>query len=107
MSANNNKPANNTPAKPKGPPPVVQVHELDNTDFKQNVRRLAPASLMSVVFHCVLLGIFALLAPKGIANVQTERKDDSPIATETQDEVRKDPLLTTDVDPAATEFDTD
>ncbi len=108
MSANNPKPAaNGAPekSKPKGPAQVIHVHEMDATDYRQNMRRLVPAGLMSVVFHCVLLGLFALLAPRGIQAIETERKDDSPIVTESQDDVRKDPLLTTDVDPAATEFD--
>lgn len=108
MAATNNKPTKAAPEKKaKGPAPVVQFHELDRTDYQQNVRRLAPASLMSVVFHIVLLGLFALLAPRGSQAVEVETKDTTPIATESQDDIRKDPLLTTDVDPAATEFDTD
>lgn len=108
MAANNNKPAAAAKgAKPKGSAPVVQFHELDGTDYNQNMRRLAPAGVMSVVFHLVLLGLCAILAPRGIQAVETEVKDTTPIATESQEEVRKDPLLTTDVDPAATEFDTD
>lgn len=103
MAANNNKPA----GKPKAPAPVVTFHDVDRFDSQQNMRRLGPAGLMSVVFHLVLLGLFAILAPRGIQAVETEAKDTTPIATESQDDVRKDPLLTTDVDPAATEFDTD
>jgi hypothetical protein len=102
----NGAPQNEKP-KTKGAAQVVQFHALDTTDYDQNLRRLAPASGMSVVFHLVLLGLFALLAPRGIQAVETEAKEESQITTETQDEVRKDPLLTTDVDPAATEFDVD
>src|SRR5471032_1541862 len=93
MSLNNNKHAaeiSPEKGKPKGASPVIQVHELDGTDFQQNMRRLGPASLMSVVFHCVLLGLFAILAPKGTQAVETERKDDGAVATES-DDVRKDP----------------
>jgi hypothetical protein len=107
MSINNNKHAPTTPEKAKKGAPVIQVHELDGTDYQQNMRRLGPASLMSVLFHCVLLGLFYLLAPKGIQAVETERKDDGAVATETQEDIRKDPLLTTDIDPSMTEPDVD
>jgi hypothetical protein len=100
MSASNDNQAVNA-EKSKGAAFVVMVHELDRVDFKQNMRRLGPASFMSVVFHCVLLGLFAVLAPKGIMAVETERKDDGEVATETQDDARK--LLTSDFDPARTE----
>src|SRR6476619_4076255 len=101
MSANKDKDPQESAA--KGAAPVISVHELDGIDFEQNMRRLGPASLMSVVFHCVLLGLFAILAPKGIQAIETERKDDGAVATETQDDVRKENLLTTDIDPARTE----
>ena len=70
--------------------------------LQRNLRRLGVRGVGFLV-----LGLFALLAPRGIQAVETEAKEESQITTETQDEVRKDPLLTTDVDPAATEFDVD
>src|SRR5262249_60552071 len=34
-------------------------------------------------------------------------KDETPVATESNDDPKKDPFLTTDVDPSGVEFDTD
>jgi hypothetical protein len=45
--------------------------------------------------------------PKAKGAVPVIQVDEGDVATETAEEVRKDPLLTTDIDPAATEFDTD
>src|SRR5438067_1442675 len=98
---------NGKPTGGKAAVPAVVLHQVDVTDFKQNMRRMGPASLMSVGFHIVLLGLFWLLAPKGLADGPSESKDDTPVATESADDVKKDPFLTTDIDPAATEFDTD
>src|SRR4051812_32497693 len=99
-------PANARP-RPSGAAPVVIRHDGESGDFKRNLRRLGPCVLMSVVFHIVLLGLFVLIAPRTQAEQTEAKAEESTIATETQEEVRKDPFLTTDVDPAATEFDTD
>jgi hypothetical protein len=95
--------ANGAAPKEKGQMVVAHIENEAPVDM----RRMAPAGLMSVVFHIVLLGLFALLAPRGQAEVPTETKDETPVQTESADDAKKDPFLTTDVDPAAVEFDTD
>ena len=95
--------ANGAAPKEKGQMVVAHIENEAPVDM----RRMAPAGLMSVVFHIVLLGLFALLAPRGQAEGPTETKDETPVATESNDDTKKDPFLTTDVDPAGIEFDTD
>jgi hypothetical protein len=102
MSTDNNN------SKPKSTVPMVVAHELDYSDSKKQLVRLFPAAILSVLFHLVLFGVFFLLAPSGQAETQLEKKEDTtPVGTDTQETEKKDPFLTTDVDPAATEFDTD
>src|SRR5205823_154957 len=93
--------------KAKGNSPVVQVHELDGTDFEQNMRRLGPAGLMSVVFHGVLLGLFILLAPRGSHAVETERVDDGAVVAESSDEAIRASFNTFDVNESSTEREID
>src|SRR4051794_27275302 len=83
-----------------GPAPVVVAHELGVSDFQQDLRRLAPAIVISVLFHISLLGAGVLVVPRSQAEGPSEAKEEIPIATETQEEVRKDPFLTTDIDPS-------
>ena len=98
----------NTNSKPKASAPVVVAHDMGFHDGKKQLIRLAPAALLSVLFHIVLFGVFFLLAPSGQADTQLEKKDEpAPVNTDSADDVKKDPFLTTDVDPAAQEFDTD
>jgi hypothetical protein len=100
MSLENSKPAQVAGA-------VVVAHDLGGNDGVE-VMRLLPAASLSLVFHAALFGIFFLLAPSGPASTQLERApDEVPVTTESVDDVQKDPFLTTDVDPAAQEFDTD
>ena len=78
--------ANNKP-KPGAAASVVVAHEMAGADYSSEMRRALPAGGMSVCFHIVLLGLFALLAPRGHAGGGTENKDDVPVATESQDDV--------------------
>src|SRR5688572_4059376 len=94
-------------SKPKPMTPVVVAHGLDNTGNKE-LLRLLPAVVLSGLFHVVLFGAFFLLIPSGQAETQLERKEEAtPVNTDAMDETKKDPFLTTDVDPAAQEYDTD
>lgn len=95
-------------AAPKSPrPAVVVAHDMVPSEMK-NLIRLAPAALFSLVFHGVLFGLFILLAPSSGAEKEVvATKEDTPLVTENNEDIKKDPFLTTDVDPAATEFDTD
>src|SRR5438128_167528 len=98
----------NTNSKPKPIAPVVVAHEIDYTDSRKQLVRLFPAAILSVLFHVVLFGVFFLLIPSTQADTQLEKKEDTtPVGTDTIDDAKKDPFLTTDVDPAAQEFDTD
>lgn len=97
---------NNSKPKPAGA--VVVAHDLEFHDGRKQLVRLVPAALLSVLFHVVLFGVFFLLAPSGQADTQLEVKDDAtPVNTDNAEPEKKDPFLTTDVDPAAQEFDTD
>ncbi len=90
------------------PSPVIKVNEnRDNTDRKQMIR-MAPAAILSVLFHGVLLGLFMLLAPRGEAAPQTENDNNKELlAADQASDEKKDPLITTDIDPASLEPDTD
>ena len=99
--------ADNTNSKPKPQAPVVVAHGLDSSGNKELVR-LLPAVVLSGLFHVVLFGAFFLLIPAGQADTQLEKKDEAtPVNTDSAEDSKKDPFLTTDVDPAAQEFDTD
>jgi hypothetical protein len=99
---------NNTNSKPRPAPAVVVAHEMDYSDSKKQLARMVPAALASILFHAVLFGVFFLLAPSGQADTLMEKKDEpTPVNTDNADDNKKDPFLTTDVDPAAQEFDTD
>lgn len=96
-------PANNH--KPKAAPVVViREQELD----ANNKWRFLPAAGMSLIVHVGLLGLFLLLAPRGESAPQIEqKKEETPILTENTEDIKKDPFLTTDVDLAMQEVDTD
>jgi len=97
-----------TNSKPKPVAPVVVAHEIDFSDTRKQLVRLGPAALLSVLFHVVLFGVFFLLIPASKADTEFEKKSElPPVNTDAADDLKKDPFLTTDVDPAAQEFDTD
>jgi hypothetical protein len=88
---------------------VVVAHDLGMNDGGIEMVRFLPAALMSLVFHVGLIGVFFLLLglTEGGQPALEKTPDETPVATESTDDVKKDPFLTTDVDPAAQEFDTD
>src|SRR5262245_21026778 len=95
-------------SKPKPVAPVVVAHEIDYSDTLKQLVRLGPAALLSVLFHVALFGVFFLLIPAGQADTEFEKKSElPPVNTDSAEDTKKDPFLTTDVDPAAQEFDTD
>jgi hypothetical protein len=79
--------------------------------------RLFPAALISALFHACLIGSLLLVPSPGGAQPMLDSNaaaanDTNVEAAQTPDKseldpAQKDPLLTTDVDPAATEPDTD
>ncbi len=98
----------NTNSKPKPLAAVVVAHDMGYHDGRRQLARFIPAAIASGIFEAALFGLFFLLIPATQADVSLEKKDDvTPVGTETNDDVKKDPFLTTDVDPAAQEFDTD
>jgi hypothetical protein len=90
-------------------PAVVVAHDFGMHDRGVQSTMLLLAGGGSLVFHVVLFGLFFFLVSlTGAANPPTEKApEETPVATEAVDEAQKDPFLTTDVDPAAQEFDTD
>ena len=103
MSENNN-------SKPKAAAPVVVIHEAPSS-MARYIVLLVPALFGSVIIHVILIAIFFLVVmlPNSLAAVDVEKKVDdggNNINAE-QAEDQKATFSTVDVDPAATEFDTD
>ena len=98
MSENNSKPKAT---------PVVTLREEPST-FGRSMMLLIPSLLGSVVLHVVLLGMFFLfMIPASAGEKKDEEvKEVNNINAETEQE-QKATFSTVDVDPAATEFDTD
>lgn len=101
MSANNSK--------PKSQPSIV-LHEPPS-NLGRKILYLVPAMFGSVIFHIVLLGIFMLYVwAQAAAAEQSEDKKDKEynvVNAEQPEEQKKETFAVVDVDPAATEFDTD
>src|SRR5262245_3521984 len=101
MSANNSKPKSQ-------PAPVIVLQE-EPSSFGRYMLLMVPSLIGSVGVHLVLFGIFFLIMlPAVFAN----REKDEEIkevnnVTADQPEEQKATFSTVDVDPAATEFDTD
>jgi hypothetical protein len=98
-------------SRPKGPgsAPVIALYDGGPSDLGRLILRLVPAIFISVIVHAFLLGTFALFSPSSQAKgtETTTLTDDQIVQTEQAEETKKDPFATTDVDPAAQEFDTD
>lgn len=95
-------------SKPKAAP-VVVVKELPNEN-KKNVVRLIPAFLASLLFNGGLMGLMMLIFQTPPAAPALEPPKDEPQvvnADPPEEKPSNDPFLTTDIDPAAQEFDTD
>jgi hypothetical protein len=99
--------ANNVRPKPTAGPAIVLRDVGAQEDGRRHVLRLVPAALFSVLFHGVLLGVFFLVAPSPREAAPTEQAKDDSLQAESPSEEKKDPLLATDIDPAAQEPDTD
>lgn len=91
------------------PKPVITINEDDRGDRLRTLIRLGPAVLLSILFHAGLLAaFFFLLMPRTAAEPEKEpAPPEAPVQAEPVVEEKKDPLLTADVDMAATEVDTD
>jgi hypothetical protein len=99
MSAENSKPK---------APPVVVLH-APPSDFGRQMLRLLPAVFGSLTLHAVLLGLFGLYVMFTPAEVATavEIVPENVITADQPIDQRKEPFTTVDVDPGATEIDTD
>ena len=101
MSANNSK--------PKGAAPVVVLRE-DPSNLGRQLFLFVPAVIGSVVFHVVLLGAFLgyifLFSPPAVAEEKVEKRDENVVQADKVED-QKETFSVVDVDPAATEFDTD
>jgi hypothetical protein len=88
---------------------MIVVNGGDTGDGRRQLLRLIPAVFASVVFHGVLLGLFFLgvMTLGAGAAAPKETVTDATINADPVVEEKKDPLLATDIDPAAQEIDTD
>jgi hypothetical protein len=86
------------------------LHEPPS-DIGRTVLRMLPASIGSILFHGLLIGLFfgyMWAMSLGAAPPQTETaRTDNVVNAEERPDERKEPFTTVDIDPAATEFDTD
>ena len=89
--------------------PVVIVKEQPRNSI--SFFRLLPAALASVLFHAGLVGLLLVVLqdPSDAPALETVAQENAVNADPPAEEVAeaKDPFLTTDIDPAAQEFDTD
>src|SRR5207344_1833444 len=94
-------------SKPHAAAPVVTLHE-NPSNFGRYMILLIPSLFGSIIVHVVLLGVFFLLMLPAAAGEKKEEdaRDVNPITAD-QAEDQKATFSTVDVDPAATEFDTD
>ena len=98
MSANNSKPK----------APVVVLRE-EPSNLGRYVFLFVPAAIGSVVFHVVILVAFfafIFLTSSADASPKTEKIEDNSVVQADEPE-KKETFAVVDVDPAATEFDTD
>src|SRR5436190_425149 len=95
--------ANATPRPRPTPMVVVRDQSFGAVDWL----RLLPSALMSAVVHVLLIGLLFLFSSPSQAD-DAKEKIEAPIQAEAPEEPGKnDPFLTTDVDPAALDFDQD
>jgi hypothetical protein len=96
-----------TNSKPKGSQAVIVINDGGPNELGRLIIRMVPAAFISVFLHGVLLGLFALFSPGNPARADTESVGDQNLQAEAPVEERKENFLTTDIDEAATEPDTD
>src|ERR1700729_2397388 len=100
MSANNSKP--NAPA-------AVIVLREEHSDMGRYLFRLAPAALVSIVFHGLLVGFFLAYTWATMAGpaLTEEKREESTISADQPADDKKEAFTPVDVDEAMTEPDTD
>lgn len=101
MSANNSKPK-------ASQPPVVVLRE-EPSNFGRYMFLMVPSLIGSVVVHVVLFGIFFLIMLPAAFSGDKKEEEAREVQNVTADQPdeQKATFSTVDVDPAATEFDTD
>lgn len=96
--------ANSKPQQAAAPTIVYRdIGAQSNT--ARTMLRLVPAAFLSVVFHGALLGVFFILTPAPRENAPVEESKEEPLQADQVSEEKKDPLLSTDIDPAGLEPD--
>ncbi|MCI0642060.1 MAG: terpene cyclase/mutase family protein [Gemmataceae bacterium] len=88
-------------------PPVIVVKEPYSS--AKNMIRLIPAAIGSAVFHAglILLLLVILKDPQAAPAMESVKDEATVNADPAEQKPSNDPFLTTDIDPAAQEFDTD
>lgn len=90
--------ANSKPARPITPLVVRRKDEKKENEF----RRLLPAVFISILFNFGLIGLFLLAPGQADAMLEDTSPPDVTVQEESQDQKKdQDPLVTTDIDPAA------
>ncbi|MBM4068617.1 MAG: terpene cyclase/mutase family protein [Planctomycetes bacterium] len=90
--------ASSKPARPVSPLVVRRKNDNKDSDF----RRLLPAVLISIVFNFGLVGLFLLAPGQADAMLDDTTPPDVTVQQQAQDDKKDvDPLVTTDIDPAA------
>lgn len=85
--------------------PVVVLREKRSN--YRDLLRLFPAALLSALFHTALIGLLFLLSSPSQAEPALEKAETPVQADPPEEKGKSDPFLTTDVDPAAQDIDTD
>ncbi len=98
---------NNSRPQPQQRAPGAPVIVRKEDDRPNDLKRLLPAALMSAVFHVVLLGLLFLFGTASQAEQPVEENQTAMQAEPIDEKPSNDPFLTSDVDPAGQEFDTD
>jgi hypothetical protein len=96
---------NAKPARATAPVVIRKTSQDHGSDFL----RLLPAALASALVHAVLFGLLFLMSSPAQTAPPTESKDLATLQADPPRDSEKhpDPLITTDIDPAASEPDTD
>ncbi|MBI3407168.1 MAG: terpene cyclase/mutase family protein [Planctomycetes bacterium] len=100
--------ANLNNSKPAAPPVIVITEQPDNL---RDLVRFLPAAAGSIVFHIALLGLLFLvvnISPASAPPTETKNQENTVNADPVDDKkMDNDPFLTTDINPARDETDTD
>jgi hypothetical protein len=99
--------AANSKPRPAAPPAIVLRDVGARSNTGRTILRLLPAGIGSLIFHAAVLGVGFTLVAIPAEEIKTEETQQETLQAEQVSEEKRDPLLSTDIDPAGLEVDQD